>query len=148
MFDEPLNRYVADPAIDFPFCICWTNENLTRRWDGGDQGVLLAQQHDLESDTKFIGEVIPLLRDPRYIRVDGQPLLLLHRVDLLKEPKKTAAGWRQACRDAGLPGIHLCAAQTRDITDPREFGFDSACEFPPHRHETTAITGQIAGLSA
>ncbi|MFZ2008173.1 MAG: glycoside hydrolase family 99-like domain-containing protein [Stellaceae bacterium] len=146
ILETPLNRYIADPNIDFPFCICWANENWSRRWDGGNREVLLVQEHDTESDMQFIREVIPLFKDPRYIRVDGMPLLVLYRADLLKVPAATAAGWREECEKAGLPGVHLCAAQTFDITDPRPYGFDSACEFPPHKHAVGHIAQDQRGL--
>jgi len=133
---------------DFPFCICWANENWSRRWDGGNREVLLVQEHDTESDMQFIRDVIPILKDPRYIRVNGMPLLVLYRADLLKMPTATAAGWREECEKAGLPGVHLCAAQTFDITDPRPYGFDSACEFPPHKHAVGHIAQDQRGLPA
>ena len=146
ILEQPLNRYIADPKIDFPFCICWANENWSRRWDGGNREVLLVQEHDFDSDMQFIREVIPLFKDPRYIRVDGRPLLVLYRADLLKMPAFTTVGWRDECEKAGLPGIHLCAAQTFEITDPRPYGFDAAVEFPPHKHAIGHIAQDQRGL--
>jgi hypothetical protein len=146
ILEKPLDRYIADTSIDFPFCICWANENWSRRWDGGNREVLLVQEHDTASDMKFIRDVIPLLKDPRYIRVNGMPLLVLYRADLLKLPTATTAGWREECEKAGLPGIHLCAAQTFDIGDPRPYGFDSALEFPPHRHAVGHIAQDMRSL--
>jgi glycosyl transferase family WbsX len=146
ILERPLDRYIADRSIDFPFCICWANENWSRRWDGGNREVLLVQEHDFASDMKFIRDVIPILKDPRYIRINGMPLLVLYRADLLKMPAATAAGWREECQKAGLPGVHLCAAQTFDLRDPRPFGFDSACEFPPHKHAVGQITEDLRGL--
>jgi hypothetical protein len=148
ILEHPLDRYIEDSRNDFPFCICWANENWSRRWDGGNREVLLVQEHDTESDMQFIRDVIPILKDPRYIRVNGMPLLVLYRADLLKMPAATAAGWREECEKAGLPGVHLCAAQTFDITDPRPYGFDSACEFPPHKHAVGHIAQDQRGLPA
>ena len=30
--------------IDFPFCLCWANENWSKLWDGGDREVLIKQE--------------------------------------------------------------------------------------------------------
>ena len=40
---EPLEAFLADRSLDFPFCQMWANENWTRKWDGSDQEVLIAQ---------------------------------------------------------------------------------------------------------
>jgi len=32
-----------DPRMKF--CLCWANENWTRRWDGRDDAVILRQAH-------------------------------------------------------------------------------------------------------
>jgi len=146
ILEMPLDKYVADDQIDFPFCICWANENWSRLWDGGNREVLLVQEHDYESDMQFIRDVIPLLKDPRYVRIDGKPLLILYRQDLMKDARKTADGWRAECEAAGLTGVYLCCVQSFKLNDPHEFGFDAACEFPPHQHRSGVITGDVEGL--
>ena len=146
ILEMPLDKYVADDQIDFPFCICWANENWSRLWDGGNREVLLVQEHNYESDMQFIRDVIPLLKDPRYVRIAGKPLLILYRQDLMNDAKKTAEGWRAECKAAGLPGVYLCCVQSFKLNDPHEFGFDAACEFPPHQHRSGVITGDVEGL--
>ena len=34
LLDMPVRRIIETGKPDFPFCICWANENWTRRWDG------------------------------------------------------------------------------------------------------------------
>ncbi len=131
ILERPLEQLV-NSEIDMPFCICWANENWTRRWDGLDNEVLLAQNYSPDDDLAFIKSLEPLLRDKRYIRVDGQPLIILYRPSLLPDAAATLVRWREYCREAGIGELFLCMVQF-DKLDPREYGFDAAVEFPPHK---------------
>jgi glycosyltransferase involved in cell wall biosynthesis len=132
LLERPLEQFVADTTLDFPFCICWANENWTRRWDGLEHEVLMAQVHSEETDIAFIKAIEPLLRDKRYITVAGRPLIVVYRVTLMPDPRATANRWRTYCRQVGLKEPYLVAAQAFGFTDPAKVGFDAAVEFPPH----------------
>ncbi|MHB8919659.1 MAG: glycoside hydrolase family 99-like domain-containing protein [Halothiobacillus sp.] len=131
LLEQPLQQLV-DSDIDLPFCICWANENWTRRWDGMDQDVLIAQHYSPADDLAFIQSLTPMLRDPRYIRVDGRPLIILYRPSLLPDAAATLNRWREHCRNEGVGEIFLCMVQFDEL-DPRRDGFDAAIEFPPHK---------------
>lgn len=132
LLERPVEQFLANRDIDFPFCICWANENWSRRWDGMDQDLLMSQQHSPEDDIAFIAALEPLLRDPRYIRVDGRPLIVLYRPSILPDAVATQQRWRDYCRKMGIGEIFLAMVQF-DVEDPRIFGFDVAIEFPPHK---------------
>lgn len=132
LLERPLQQLLDNPDIDFPFCVCWANENWSRRWDGADQDILMAQSHSPEDDIAFITTLESLLRDPRYIRVDGKPLIVLYRPSILPDAKATQQRWREHCRRVGIGEIMLAMVQF-DVEDPRVFGFDLAIEFPPHK---------------
>lgn len=133
VLEMPLNQFAANRALDLPFCVCWANENWTRRWDGAESDVILQQTYALDSWKQFIDDLLPLFNDPRYIRVDGKPLLVVYRPGLIPDAQKVVALWRQLAEAAGLPGLWLVCAQTFGLVDPRPFGFDAAVEFPPHK---------------
>jgi len=145
VLERPLQEVLESGDPDFPFCISWANENWTRSWDGMEQDILLAQEHSLENDAQFIEDALPILKDPRYIRCDGKPVLLVYRAKLLTDAAATTECWRKRCMSAGLPGLHLVAVQ-RDITDPRPLGFDALVEFPPHGLHFERINEDVSGL--
>lgn len=132
VLEAPLKNWLAHPDIDLPLCLCWANEPWTRTWDGRAENVLIAQQHDADDDLAFIAHIAHYLADPRYLRVDGKPLLLVYRPGLLPDAAATAQRWRQWCRDNGIGEIYLAYTQSFERPDPRDIGFDAAVEFPPN----------------
>jgi len=132
LMEKPLELYLAQDDIDFPFCLCWANENWTRRWDGNDSEILISQEHGPDNDIAFIEDLEPFLRDRRYIRVDGKPLLIVYRPSILPDPSATLLRWREHCRAVGIGELFITMVQF-DSEDPREHGFDAAVEFPPHK---------------
>jgi lipopolysaccharide biosynthesis protein len=143
LLEQPLQQWLDDPSLELPICLCWANENWSRRWDGRADQVLIAQQHSAEDDLAFISHVAPYLRDPRYLRVDSKPLLLVYRPGLLPEPRKTAERWRHWCREHDVGEIHLAYVQSFDNVDPTEIGFDAAVAFPPNNVTPKPITDRF-----
>jgi len=140
LLEAPLRHWLTHPELDLPICLCWANENWSRRWDGRASDVLIGQQHSAEDDLAFISHAADYLRDPRYLRVDGKPMLLVYRPGLLPSPQETAARWRTWCREHGIGEIHLAYVQSFDRVDPGSIGFDAAVEFPPNNVSLSPIT--------
>ncbi len=144
LLERPLDDLLASGRPDFPFCVCWANENWTRRWDGLENDILIAQRYSLDDSREFIHSLFPLFRDKRYIRVDGAPLLLIYKATLIPELAKTVAMWRDECRRAGLGEIYAVGALTTSQGNLSVLGLDAAVEFPPHGHMTERIDEKLA----
>jgi len=135
LLEHPVNEIVESGEPDFPFCLCWANENWTRRWDGLESEILMRQEYGPEDDLQHIRSLLPIFADRRYIRVEGKPLFLVYRASLLPEPRKTIRTWRHEAEKAGLKGLYLARVECHgERGDPREIGFDAAVEFPPANH--------------
>lgn len=140
LLEQPIRNYFQDARLDLPFCLCWANENWSRRWDGRDQDVLIAQEHSPEDDLDFIRHVAQYMTDPRYIRVGGKPLLLVYRPNLLPNALETSIRWRTWCRENGVGEIYLAYTQSFESNNPEDYGFDAATEFPPNNSSVPLIT--------
>lgn len=148
LMESAIEGYLADRSLDFPFCLCWANENWTRRWDGLDSEVLVAQNHSPQDDLECIADLARYIKDERYIRVAGRPLVLVYRPSLLPDASATAARWREWCRNNGIGEIYLAYTQSFEREDPSIYGFDAAIEFPPNNTGPLDLTQSIVSNSS
>ena len=132
----PLESVLKGDGQEFPFCIAWANENWTRKWDGREQDILIAQQHSDDDDRRVILDVVRFMRHPSYIRIRGKPLFLVYRISLLPDIRHTVEIWREMCRREGIGEIYLAFVESFEFVGstkhPRDYGFDASVEFPPH----------------
>jgi lipopolysaccharide biosynthesis protein len=148
LLERPLDQFLTHPELDFPFCLCWANENWTRRWDGLTHEILMAQNYSSGWDIRFIQSIENALRDKRYIRLHGRPLLIVYNPSKLPSARSAAERWRKYCIGKGIGDLYLVAAQTFGFVDPRPIRFDAAVEFPPHNAVTPEITHQVELLNS
>ena len=131
LLEKPLDLFI-ESNIDFNFCICWANENWTRRWDGMDNEVLIAQEFNDEDPVNFINDLLPYLNDERYIKLNGKHLIIIYRPNIIPNIKDNVKLWRKELNKNSIEPLFACV-QGFGLTDPAEVGFDIALEFPPHK---------------
>jgi lipopolysaccharide biosynthesis protein len=137
LMEKPIQDYLNRQELDFPFMLCWANESWIRNWDGSS-GEVLQEQTLTDNDAhNFFQDVLPFIKDERYIRINNKPVLMLYRPDYWPKPviSDMIAIWQRLAREAGLDGLFLLGARTTEFLDPdlEEWGLDCAVEFPPHQ---------------
>ncbi|MDY7542780.1 MULTISPECIES: glycoside hydrolase family 99-like domain-containing protein [unclassified Cryobacterium] len=150
LMDTPVENLLAT-TDNAPFCIMWANENWTRRWDGSADNVLIAQDYDAVPATQFIHDVLPLITDPRYIRVDNKPLISVYRVTQIPDHANVLAYWRKVALEAGLDGLTIVTVdvgRSMDGIDDNlaDNGLDAFLEFAPHNRQWTAQPREHLGV--
>jgi lipopolysaccharide biosynthesis protein len=132
VLERPVNEILKSGEPDFPFCLCWANENWTRRWDGLNDEILLKQRYTAGDDLAHIRALIPFFLDRRYIRVLDRPFFAVYQASKLPDPQRTADLWRREAERAGLKGLFLVRVESHDgPANPRSIGFDASLQFEP-----------------
>lgn len=132
ILERPVANFLKTD-IDIKFCLCWANENWTRTWSGDEKSVLLGQQYAADDNEKFIESLLEFFRDPRYIFVDGKPMLVVYRAKSLPDASAAFAQWRLLAVQHGFSGLHIAVVDFYDIQSPEEVSADALVEFPPHK---------------
>ena len=140
LLQRPFDEVLSSGKPDFPFCLCWANESWTRNWSGEEKLVLQQQSHSIEDDRNHIQWLSKAFVDPRYIRVNGRPIFIVYRPDLLPDCRSTLQIWREYAREALGEDLWLAAVCNNFSKLKREqyvsdIGFDAIVDFQPNnRH--------------
>lgn len=133
VLDRVFDEVLRNETPDFPFCLCWANENWTRAWDAGEHEILLRQTYDTDEREEHVLYLVEAFRDPRYVRIEGRPLFLIYRVQALPDAEGFIGRLRQVSIDAGLGDPYIIKFDTHgSFDDPADHDCDAAAQFLPH----------------
>ncbi len=147
LLERPFEEVLASGSPDFPFALCWANEEWTRNWDAQTGTVLMAQEFGDEDDLAHIRYLATAFEDPRYIRIDGRPLMLVYRPQKLPDARRTFAIWREEAKRLGFPDLYLCYVESWGPPDggPEAFGMDATVGFMPTYGDQEVVFPAVDG---
>jgi GT2 family glycosyltransferase/glycosyltransferase involved in cell wall biosynthesis/SAM-dependent methyltransferase len=143
LLEAPIQNYLSNKDLNLPFCLCWANENWSRRWDGSEHEILISQKHSPEDDIAFLHHINKYFEDDRYLKIDGRPVLTVYRPSLFPDASGTTHRWRDLAKKLGYPELYLIATNSFGFTDYKRFGFDALSEFPPHHVHTPNVQNKF-----
>lgn len=131
LLEKPLNLFLNNKDINFPFCLCWANESWTRAFFGSSREIIMKQSHTVESYKKFIEDAAEYLKDPRYLTVNGKKVILIYKPHDVPKCKEVLAYWRSYCREHGIGELYIMGCWMCDNRneDFMQLGFDAISEF-------------------
>lgn len=131
LLHTPIDNYIASD-IKAPFFFLWANENWTRRWDGGDNELIVSQNHSDEDDLVFIRGLLKTFSDDRYVKIDGMPILMIYKTHLFPNIRRSTDLWRNEVVKHGFAGLYIIKVDdwTTEPTIPQYDGCDASYEIP------------------
>ena len=132
LMEKPIYNYLHNKNLDFPFCLHWANESWSKRWDGGNQELLMEQNFSEADFQKFAEDLLPFFTDKRYIRVNGKPLFIIYRPALFGQEKfvRFTEYLRDYMRRNGVGELFLLGTkQFGFFADPETYGLDGVIDF-------------------
>ncbi len=133
LLEKPIEGVLASGKPDFPFMICWANENWSRRWDGSENEILIAQNYSREDAVLLAKDLIKYFRDDRYIKIEGKPFFSIYNPFSIPNLDEYITTIRKTVYEIEKVDLFFCAFDTgnKDILTHYQL-FDSIIEFQPH----------------
>lgn len=135
LLEKPMEQMLANKKVDIPFCVCWANETWTKAWVGNEKKVLIPQRYGGEKEWKeHFDYLLPFLKDERYIRKDGKPIIIIYRPLSIPCLEDMLCCWKKLAVQAGLSGLCvMCTTSDTHIEDSTNYNvFDNIIEWQPH----------------
>ena len=108
LLEKPMETLLGHPEIDIKYCISWANHDWTDGWKASDRApkVLIAHNFNDEQDwVNHFNYMLPFFKDPRYMREDNKPIMVIYIPNLIKKLDKMLALWTQMAIEAGFEGL-------------------------------------------
>jgi lipopolysaccharide biosynthesis protein len=136
LLEKPFNEVLDTGKPDFPFCLCWANENWTRTWDGMDKECLISQNYDEYDPVQHMEWLEKAFSDNRYIRIKNKPIFLIYNAGGITDMKSIIKKWRDFIKSKGYEGLYLCSViSVHNKLEEQELlnlGFDAVVDFIPN----------------
>ena len=146
LLEKPLDMFLNNKELNMNFCICWVNQNWTKRFSGSDSDALMEIGKTKESYISFVYDILDILNDNRYFCIKNKPVLLIYRPSLVPNLKEVLKTWRDIVKRKINKEIYIIAVQEKgDSNDWCKEGFDAETEFQPKRinNVATDITDKV-----
>ncbi len=132
LLEKPIEQMLSDNRVDIPFCLCWANENWTRNWDGGNREVLICQDYGSEDTWKdHIEYLRQYLNDDRYIRVKGQPILLIYKPEIIPRFNDMIDYWNSYLTKKGEHTLIIYSQYPSRNVNYNDYKLDGIVKFEP-----------------
>ncbi|MCR5703795.1 MAG: glycoside hydrolase family 99-like domain-containing protein [Eubacterium sp.] len=135
LLEKPMEQYLNEKDIDFPFCFCWANEHWTNAWVSSENKILIEQDFKDRDDWKAHFEYfLPFFKDDRYIKENNKPFLVIYLPSIIEPLDEMLEYWNQLAIENGFDGMEFAYQHYMYYLDESKdkSSFDYGIEFEPN----------------
>jgi hypothetical protein len=132
LLEKPLEQMLNCRYVDIPFCLSWANEKWTRAWEGRSKEILMDQEYGDENEwQEHLTYLIPYFKDPRYIKIEDCPVLLIYRTESYPGFDRMITFWNKKLKESGLSKLYIIEMLTSYQKVPLCKNSQGVLEFEP-----------------
>lgn len=140
ILEKPLEVFLQNRDLDFPFCLSWANASWTRQWIGNNE--ILLEQKSIPSKElweKHFMYLLPFFKDDRAIKINNKPIFAIFCPDFVKKNKEMFECWNELAVKNGLNGIYYIATKNYEFQNT-EFlkNYDAVLKYHPREANTSS----------
>lgn len=123
LLEKPMENMLNNDKINFPYCICWANENWTNAWTAnGDVKTLIKQTYgDREEWERHFSYLLDFFKDKNYIKENNKPLFVIYRPEIIPCLNDMLDCWNELAIKNGFDGMVFAYQQLSfHIMDDRD----------------------------
>lgn len=110
IMEKPIQAFLEDKTLDMPFFMFWANEDWTHLWGNGADREVLYKQEIIDGDAeRFMTDILPYMKDKRYIKIDSKPMLIIYNPELYPQDIfiDFISKIRSIAKDNGFPDLYI-----------------------------------------
>ena len=134
IMNNPLDKILEDGHPDKPWFLNWVNENWTKRWDGGNNEILLGLDVIDEKCDKHFNDIVKYFKHHNYHKINNKPCLAIYRAEEI--PLSYINRMIEISIQNGFDGITfiktLNSKYPNDTHINQEVYYDFEFQFPPN----------------
>ena len=160
ILEKPAENLLKWKDINMPYCFCWANETWARTWSNisganawgskfenkkqkAGSGILLEQRYGQEKEwEEHLEYLIPFFKDERYIKYNGQPILLIYKPEDISCLYKMIDTWNEILQRKYGAKLYVIGVNV----NYKYPGIDAVLYLGPGAYENSELTGKVVSF--
>ena len=129
LYDEPINLFLYNKEINFPFFLIWKNDKYTFNSNKKNESIIIEQNFSLYETFNFIKDIKKYLISKYYLKINKRPILGIYDPLIIPNLTIFISYLRKHAKKVGIGNLYILGTMNENLKYNQIF--DANFEFPP-----------------